>query len=147
MADTKSHHAGPAQTEGDGVNYRGIVVFVAILVVTTLVCELIVVGMYKMFDAQSRTAAVARAPLSAPALTTPPGPNLLLDEPANLEEFRAKELHELTTYGWLDKNAGTVRLPIDRAKELLLERGLPMRDTMAPAAAPAPGATPTEVKK
>ena len=27
----------------------------------------------------------------------------------------------------MDKSAGTVRIPIDRAKALLLERGLPVR--------------------
>jgi hypothetical protein len=131
MADTKSQHAGAAHTEGDGISYRGIVVFVVILVATTIVCELIVVGMYKMMDAKSRTTGVARAPMAAPAGTLPPGPNLLLDEPANLQQFRSKELTDLTTYGWLDKNAGSVRLPIDRAKELLLERGLPVRGAEA----------------
>jgi len=133
MADTNSHHAGAAHTEGDGVNYRGIVVFVAILVITTVVCELIVVGMFKMFDSQAKSTGVARAPLSAPAGTLPPGPNLLLDEPANLTTFRAKEANELTTYGWLDKSAGSVRLPIDRAKDLIIERGLPSRNPDAPA--------------
>lgn len=142
MADINTQHAGVAKTEGDGVSYRGIVVFVIILVITTVVCELIVVGFYKMFDAQSRENAVARAPLSAPAGTLPPPPNLLLNEPANLADFRAKEAHELETYGWQDKNAGTVRLPIDRAKELVLERGFPVRGAEAPAAAATP-----EIKK
>lgn len=135
MADINSQHAGAAKTEGDGISYRGIVVFVGILVVTTLVCELIVVGMYKMMDAQSRTG-VARAPMAAPAGTLPPGPNLQLDEPATLQTFEAQELKELTTYGWLDKGTGSVRLPIDRAKELILERGLPVRSADAPAVAP-----------
>ena len=31
----------------------------------------------------------------------------------------------LSTYGWTDKKAGVVRIPIDRAMELQLERGLP----------------------
>jgi hypothetical protein len=127
MADINSQHAGAAKTEGDGISYRGIVVFVVILAVTTIVCELIVVGMYKMMDAKSRTTGVARAPMSAPAGTLPPPPNLLLNEPLNLQQFRAKEANELNTYGWVDKNAGTVRLPIERAKDLLLERGLPAR--------------------
>lgn len=146
MADTNSQHAHAAHTESDGVNYRGIVVFVAILVATTLVCELIVVGMYKWMDSQSRQGAVARAPLAAPALTNPPLPNLLTDEPGNLQQFRAKEEHELTTYGWLDKSAGAVRLPIDRAKDLILERGLPTRGAAA-AAAPKADAPKAEVKK
>jgi len=33
----------------------------------------------------------------------------------------------LSTYGWTDKNAGVVRIPIDRAMELQLERGFPTR--------------------
>lgn len=127
MADINSQHAGAAKTEGDGISYRGIVVFVVILAVTTIVCELIVVGMYKVMDSQSRSAGVARAPLSAPAGVMPPPPNLLLNEPVNLKQFREKEAEELTSYGWLDKSAGVVRLPIDRAKDLVLERGLPVR--------------------
>jgi hypothetical protein len=33
----------------------------------------------------------------------------------------------LEGYGWVDREAGVVRLPIERAMELLLERGLPTR--------------------
>jgi hypothetical protein len=33
----------------------------------------------------------------------------------------------LVGYGWVDREAGIVRLPIERAMELLLERGLPTR--------------------
>ena len=137
MSDTKPLHATAASsgpTEGDGISYRGIVWFVVILAVTTLVCQGL---MWLMFDIeQSRAAAtdVARAPLAAPAGTRPPQPNLLtlepempLGEPSNLQRFREHEDAVLTTYGWVDQNAGTVRIPIDRAKALVLERGLPTR--------------------
>jgi hypothetical protein len=33
----------------------------------------------------------------------------------------------LEGYGWVDRQAGVVRLPIERAMELVLERGLPTR--------------------
>ncbi|TAK18354.1 MAG: hypothetical protein EPO35_01520 [Acidobacteria bacterium] len=125
MADTKSHPTGSAFTESDGINYRGIVVFMVILTVTTLVCEGIVVGLFKYFDAQAVATTAARAPLAVPAGTMPPPPNLVTDEPGTLKKFQATEEETLHTYGWMDKNAGVVRLPIDRAKELLLERGLP----------------------
>ena len=36
MADTKQQHAVTANIEGDGVSYRGIVVFVVILAVTVI---------------------------------------------------------------------------------------------------------------
>ncbi len=37
-----------------------------------------------------------------------------------LVELRGKELTASTTYGWVDQSAGTVRLPIDRAMELIV---------------------------
>ena len=58
-----------------------------------------------------------------------------------LGEQRASETQALSGYAWQDRNAGTVRIPIDRAKDLLLERGLPTRPG-ATAAASAPAATP-----
>lgn len=57
----------------------------------------------------------------------PPPPRLQLSSTADLKEFRAKEEHDLTTYGWVDKNAGIARVPIDRAMDLVLQRGLPTR--------------------
>ena len=125
MADTNSRPGGSTFIEGDGVNYRGIVVFVAILAVTTFICQGIVVGMFKYFDKQAVDAGPKRAVMSAPAGTMPPPPNLLTNEPANLLNFREHEAEVLETYAWQDKNAGVVRLPIERAKEILLERGFP----------------------
>ena len=124
MADTNSHQNGQAFIESDGVSYRGIVVFVVILAVTTFICQGIVVGMFKYFD-HSAAAGPTRAVMAAPAGTLPPGPNLVTNEPLNLHNFREHEAEVMETYAWQDKNAGVVRLPIDRAKEILLERGFP----------------------
>jgi hypothetical protein len=38
----------------------------------------------------------------------------------------------LNTYGWVDKNAGKVRLPIDRAMDELAQKGLPVGGSNAP---------------
>ncbi len=139
MADTKSLHGVPP-VEGDGVSYSGIVWFVVILVGTTIFCQLLVWGMFELMDYRSARADAGRAPLAATAGELPPGPNLLTDEPANLREFRQREDAALSTYGWADKATETVRLPSGRAKELLLERGLPIR-TAGDAAAGAPAAS------
>jgi hypothetical protein len=76
-------------------------------------------------------------------------PALLVDEPVNLKAFRETETQALHSYGWVNESAQTVRLTIDRAKELVLERGLPARAAPvgatapeAPAAAPAASAPP-----
>ena len=44
-----------------------------------------------------------------------------------LKTLREQDAAALTTYGWVDKKAGVVRIPIDRAMELQLERGFPTR--------------------
>lgn len=44
------------------------------------------------------------------------------------EQENAKLLH----YEWVDRNARTVRIPIDRAMERLVEKGLPVRDSGEP---------------
>lgn len=146
MADTNSHpnpHANDAAfIESDGVSYRGVVVFVVILAITTFICQGIVVGMFKYMDAAAVKSGAARDVMAAPTGTLPPKPNLLTDEPANLQHFRVTEDEALQTYGWADKNVGSVRVPIHRAKELLLERGLPYAG--APGAA---GAPVSEIKK
>lgn len=126
MEHTRPLHAPPAPigpTEGDGISYRGIVWFVVILTITTLVCQGLVWVFLKYEIKRSARNDAPRAPLAAPATTLPPPPNLLADEPANLRQFRQHEDGILTGYGWMDKNAGTVRIPIDRAKALIIERG------------------------
>jgi len=149
MADTKSHHAPLAPVEGDGISYSGIVWFVVILTVTTLVCQGLMIVLFKALEYQAEQSNIvtAAAPLAAPAINRPeiggrvypdmvaigrpdgPAPALLVQEPLNLETLRAHEHQVLTTYGWADKNTGTLRIPIERAKDLVLERGLPVRGT------------------
>lgn len=144
MADTRSHHSTPIPVEEDGISYRGLVWFAVVLTIITLVCQALMFGLFWVMERRAIGTDVQRAPLAAPPLQQPPGPTLLTDEPSNLRTFRQAEEAALTTYGWVDKNAGTMRIPIDRAKELLLERGLPVRGQTPP---PAAGTTPVQGKK
>jgi hypothetical protein len=57
----------------------------------------------------------------------------------DLADFRRGEEQVLTSYAWVDKEQGVVRIPVARAIELLAERGLP---APAPAAAPPAPAAP-----
>lgn len=163
MADTKHRHIITPPVESDGVSYRGIVWFAVILTATTVFCQLLVWGAFALMEDRVESADGARAPLAtAPVnpsikdgrvLTGTDAPPLpaapLVGEPAVLREFRTREDDSLATYGWVDRGAGIVRLPISRAKDLVIERGLPTRpgappSTLSPApptAAPSP-ATP-----
>jgi hypothetical protein len=152
MADINHSHAGAEPVEGDGISYPGIVWFVAILAITTIVSQLLMVATFKWLDHDFKAADAPRAPLAAPIGQLPPSPNLLylstplqFSEPGNLEQFREKEDAILKGYSY-DKASGAAQIPIDRAKDLLLQRGLPTRDAAKPAAAPA-AAKPAVEKK
>jgi hypothetical protein len=147
MSDT-NHLRATAPVEGDGVSYSGIVWFVVVLVVTVLGCEIFVWGMFKFGLEPYRVPQGVVAPLAEPVATpslkdgrvvtglaTPPQPGLVVEEPKVLKAFRDGETTILHEYGWVNQGAQVVRLPIDRAKELLLERGLPIRSA-ADAATP-----------
>lgn len=56
-----------------------------------------------------------------------PAPQLEVNERTELNDERLREENTLSTYGWVDEKAGTVRIPIDRAMDLLAQRGLPVR--------------------
>jgi hypothetical protein len=57
----------------------------------------------------------------------PPEPRLQTAPYADLERLVAEQRKALDSYGWVDEKAGVVRIPVDRAMELLVERGLPHR--------------------
>jgi hypothetical protein len=56
-----------------------------------------------------------------------PGTPLQVDAPNELRQMRAAEQAALNSYGWVDKDAGIVRIPVDRAMEILTKKGLPTR--------------------
>jgi hypothetical protein len=133
-------HAVPAEpTQPDNVSFRGIVWFLVVIFATTMFCQALTIGIFKLLEHGSDKTDSARAPLAAPVsmphieagrviVGTPvPEPNLLTDDPGTLARFRAQEDIALTTYGVVDKNAGKYRIPIDQAKDLLLKQGLPTR--------------------
>lgn len=58
----------------------------------------------------------------------PPPPRLQQNPGLDLETLRRREERELGTSGWVERSRGTVRIPVERAMELLLRRGLPARE-------------------
>ena len=54
-----------------------------------------------------------------------PEPRLQVDPALDLANMRVRDARELDTFGWIDRKAGTLRIPIDRAMQLIAERGLP----------------------
>jgi hypothetical protein len=98
------------------------------LAVSMLVSFAIVYGAFVFFEreqvaadaaAQKFPLAVDDRPRPTPALQTQPFTDIHL--------LRQGESEKLDAYGWVDKEGGIARIPIDRAMEVILQRGLPVR--------------------
>jgi hypothetical protein len=64
--------------------------------------------------------------------TLPPAPRLQVEPALDLKQLRQGEDEKLNSYGWVDQKAGIARIPIDRAMDLLLAKGLPVRGENPP---------------
>jgi hypothetical protein len=129
--------------EGSGhehtdANVWMIVQFAIWLTAAALVTHVLMWGMFRWSVASHANVAPLEYPLAKDqGRRLPDGPRLQPIPANEIYEFRQREDAELTEYGWVDRNAGTVRIPIEEAKRLLLQRGLPSR---AQAGAPREGA-------
>lgn len=56
-----------------------------------------------------------------------PEPRLQIAAQNELREMRAAEEAALNSYGWVDKDARIVRIPVKRAMEILAQKGFPAR--------------------
>jgi len=63
--------------------------------------------------------------LATPAVVAPPV--LETTRGQGIDQLRVQEDAALHSYGWVDRSAGTVRIPIERAMDLVAARGLPSR--------------------
>jgi len=118
----------PAHREKSDVDIRGIVVFVITLIVAGVVIHGAVWVMYRYFERQASQPAAVEFPLATSALRRlPPEPRLQIDPRDDLSNMRQAEEQVLNSYSWVDRNGGIVRIPIDQAMKLIVERGLPTR--------------------
>jgi hypothetical protein len=60
-----------------------------------------------------------------PADPLPPEPRLQVSPQADMDAMRAREHELLHSYGWVDREKGVARIPIDRAMEIMAEGDAP----------------------
>jgi hypothetical protein len=102
-----------------------IVKFLVWLAVSAVVIHVGLGLMYGLLIRQSREVGEPRYPLAnASERRLPPMPRLQQFPPNELYQFRISEEDLLHTYGWMNKNAGTVHIPIDDAMRLAIDRGV-----------------------
>jgi len=122
LVDPDVHH------EESDVNIRAILGFGAALAVVAAVVHLLIYVLFGYFTSRENAKVPSEYPLAVAAGDrVPPEPRLQTNPRQDLADLRAREDELLGSYGWVDRNAGVVRIPIEAAMKLTLERGLPSR--------------------
>jgi hypothetical protein len=104
------------------------------LAVAMVLSFAIVYGAFRFFDSQARTAnADPRYPMAAGLTRPAPAPSLQTQPFKDIYMLREDEANKLKSYGWVDQDGGVARIPVDRAMELMLQRGFPTRPDAATA--------------
>lgn len=156
MADHDVHgHASPDDQYREtpsGAGYEhtdarvwGIAKFLIGLTVAAVVIHLGLALLFWFFAEQRQEQADPRYPLAVrEEQRLPPEPRLQRFPREDIMNFRLAEEDVLRRYGWVDRDAGTVHIPIVDAMKLTLERGLPVRPQPAGAPAESPGNMPSD---
>jgi len=75
---------------------------------------------------RTQTVSVPAGPFARPRVL-PPSPRLQAEPHEELKSYCEAEIKELNSYGWINQRLHVVRIPIDRAMDLVLQNGLPIR--------------------
>lgn len=121
---TEANH-NPIGHEVDEGDVRAIGLTGAGLAITVALVFLLVYGIFQYLA--HRPAIVTPVNPLAETNQFPPQPRIEEHPAMEIKELHLQEDHILSTYGWTDKKAGIVRIPIGRAIDLQLERGFPAR--------------------
>jgi len=129
-----SNHDG---FEHEDLSPKGPFYFMAGLALLGLVIYLIGFGIYRFLDTYETAHQPAVSPMVTPEADTRimtheetqtfPQPRLEENERTQLRSIIEDQDQKLATYDWVDKDKGILRIPIDRAMELIAKRGLPVR--------------------
>jgi hypothetical protein len=120
--NAKSDNPGHEQKD---VDVFSLFTIAFLLFVSFLIVFLIVWGMMRYFKIHEPAKTSGQANIPVTRVGEFPKPRLEVKASADLAKLRAAEEADLDSYGWIDQSSGAVRIPIDRAIQLILQRGLP----------------------
>jgi hypothetical protein len=136
MSEEIKHVQAGEGYERQDLTAKAVFAFLLSLVAGGVLVYFVVLGLYAFMDARQRLRQPQQSPLVQQADTNTrivapeeikkfPQPRLERNERIEINDFRLHEEQRLNSYGWVDEKAGVVRIPIERAMELIAQRGLP----------------------
>jgi hypothetical protein len=139
MAENRPGHDEELDRPNEGfetqdVNAWALTKFAIALVLLCVGAMALLMGVFHYYITADRTVPPrVTEHVATDASKQPPAPQLEQTPILDLQRERAAEDRILSSYSWVDKQNGIVRIPIDKAIDLLVQKGLPVR-TQAPAA-------------
>ena len=119
---------GGSGHEHTDANVSMIVQFAVWLTASAVIVHILMWFTFALFvDLRERTGPAEFPLASEQGARLPSGPRLQAKPANEIYDFHQQETAVLDGYSWIDKSAGTVRIPISEAMRLTLERGLPSR--------------------
>ena len=114
--------------EPSDVNARGVLLTGAgILLVTWLCFGLLYFVFEHLSNIHKQIASIQGA--STRAIQYPPEPRLQRSPSRDLRELTSAAEAQLNGYHWLNRRKGALAIPIDRAMDLIVQRGIPPQKT------------------
>ena len=126
-ANKPAEHGHGVRAEPDRVSAKVVVGFGVVVILLCAVSMILVVVLFRGLEKgayQRDEKAEAEAGLERPSDAPAPAPRLQVYPVAHWQGFQASERQRLASYGWMDRSSGAVHIPIERAMELVAERGV-----------------------
>jgi hypothetical protein len=107
--------------QGTDVKFSAIITAAAIFVVIAAFIHIGVWLLYRYVREEDRARDVRRTFLETKA-PVPPEPRLQVDPSEEFQKYLQQEKEILNSYAWTSRADGKVRIPIDRAMDLVVEK-------------------------
>jgi len=118
---SEHHNNGGAGHETKEVSVPFIFASLTALIIGTFLVSLLVIGIFQFFKTTYKPDVAAKENVQV----IPPEPRVEEHPAEQLQSIKAREDHVLSSYAVIDKSQGIVRVPIDRAIDMLAQKGLP----------------------
>jgi hypothetical protein len=151
MSDSHAHAHGHGHAHADAhgehehkdIKIRGILIFTVVLVLVTIAIQIVLGLWLSSLGYDTEAEARKASPRLADNSGQFPAPRLQGNPGSDMARLRRAETRALERTGWVDKTQGIAHIPIERAMDLIVAQGLPVRKQGEPASAPA---APAEAK-
>lgn len=135
--DKQTNPAAAPGYETHDANAGAVFAFLVILGIVLVVVSLVCWGMFRYFSGHDANRSATDSPF-ADTRQLPLGPQLQVNPREDWLKYRDEQEKSLETYEWVNRSAGIVRVPIEKAMELLVKKGVPVQGESQDAVPPKP---------